>query len=107
MDEAERAERDMMAGIIGGEEYRRRIRDFARDEQARFRAEAAVLDNEAGGYPDDEPVGQMQWVNCEACGGTGEIIRRDPVGPYDDPGAAEYAEICAACEGHGIDCEPR
>lgn len=106
MNEAERADRDMMSGIIGGEEYRRRVRDFAKDEQARFRAEATVLDNDASGHADTEPSGQMQWVNCEACGGTGEIIRRDPVGHYDDPGAAEYAEICAACEGHGIDCEP-
>lgn len=79
MNEAERAERDMMSGIIGGEEYRRRMRDFAEDEQARLR-----------------------WVVCEACGGSGEIIRRDP--NARDP-SDEYAEICAACEGTGRDCE--
>ena len=50
-----------------------------------------------------EPT-RLQWVNCEVCGGSGEIIRRDPVGPYDDPSAAEYAEVCAACEGAGRDC---
>ncbi len=51
---------------------------------------------------------RLRWVPCEACGGSGEIIWRDPVGPYDDPGAAEYSEICAACEGTGRDCaEPK
>ena len=53
---------------------------------------------------DDNPT-TLRWVNCEACGGSGEIIRCVSVGPYDDPGAAEYAEICAACEGTGRDCE--
>lgn len=77
------------------------MRPLTKDHKV-YRAEAAVYDGEEG-----ETFPQMQWVNCEACGGTGEIIRRDPVGAYDDPGAAEYAEICAACEGHGIDCEPR
>lgn len=65
-----------------------------------YRAEAECIEGEDQVYP------QMQWVNCEACGGTGEVIRRDPVGAYDGPGAAEYAEICAACEGTGRDCEP-
>lgn len=50
------------------------------------------------------PVKRLRWVACEECGGSGEIIRRDPIGPYDDPGAAEYGEICAACEGTGRDC---
>jgi DnaJ-class molecular chaperone len=46
-----------------------------------------------------------RWVNCEACGGSGEIIRLNP--NARDP-SDEYAEICAACEGTGRDCaEPK
>lgn len=68
----------------------------------RFRAEATVIDNEASGHADTEPDGRMQWVNCEACGGTGEIIKGPPGEPYN-----EYVVLCPVCEGHGIDCEPR
>ena len=44
---------------------------------------------------------RLRWVNCEACGGSGEIVRRDP--NARDP-SDEYTEICAACEGTGRDC---
>lgn len=44
---------------------------------------------------------RLRYVNCETCGGTGEIIRRDP--GRDDP-AYEYATICRACEGYGREC---
>jgi hypothetical protein len=40
---------------------------------------------------------RMRWVNCEICGGSGEIVRANPVGAYQEPN--EYAELCAACEG--------
>ena len=43
----------------------------------------------------------MHWVNCEACGGSGEIVRANP--NARDP-SDEYAELCAACEGTGRDC---
>jgi hypothetical protein len=43
---------------------------------------------------------RMQWVSCERCGGSGELIRHTG---SSDP-ADEYAEICAACEGTGRDC---
>ena len=62
----------------------------------RFRAEAECLEGEG------EPEPRMQWVNCDACGGTGEIIKGPPGEPYN-----EYAVLCPACEGYGIDCEPR
>jgi DnaJ-class molecular chaperone len=42
-------------------------------------------------------------VMCEACGGTGEIIRSRPVGPYQEPD--EWAELCSACGGYGRDYE--
>lgn len=48
---------------------------------------------------------RLRWVHCEVCGGSGEIIRREP--NARDP-SDEYAEICAACEGTGRDCvEPQ
>lgn len=54
----------------------------------------------------DEAQRRMAWVRCEACDGSGEIIKRDAVGAYDDPAGAEYAVLCFACEGTGRDCEP-
>lgn len=47
---------------------------------------------------------RAEWVACEACGGSGEIVHRDAIGAYDDPAAAEYAVVCFACEGTGMDC---
>ena len=44
---------------------------------------------------------ETRWVNCEACGGSGEIIRREP--GARDP-SDEYNELCAVCEGTGRDC---
>jgi hypothetical protein len=50
------------------------------------------------------PDGELRWVNCEACGGSGEIIHRNPLADshYQEPD--EYAAICPACEGTGRDC---
>lgn len=45
---------------------------------------------------------RLRWLACEACGGSGEIIRRAP--NARDP-SDEYAELCSACEGYGRDCE--
>ena len=44
---------------------------------------------------------ELRWVACEACGGSGEIIRREPAAhdPFD-----EYADLCGPCEGTGRDC---
>ena len=50
----------------------------------------------------DEMETELRWVNCEACGGSGEIIRVVPVSTYEAP--YEYPEICGACEGTGRDC---
>lgn len=65
---------------------------------------------ECGAYErmafEEEAQRRLQWVNCEACGGSGEIIKRDAVGAYDDPAAAEYAVTCFACDGTGRDCQP-
>ena len=44
---------------------------------------------------------RLVWVMCEACGGSGEIVRRDP--SAHDP-SDEYSELCSACEGTGRDC---
>lgn len=44
---------------------------------------------------------ELRWVNCEACGGSGEIIRSDRCGEWD---AYEYAVPCGPCEGTGRDC---
>ena len=41
---------------------------------------------------------RLRWVNCEHCGGTGEIIKGGPA-PED-----EYSTICPDCEGTGRDC---
>jgi DnaJ-class molecular chaperone len=46
---------------------------------------------------------RLRCVMCEACGGTGEIIRSRPVGPYQEPD--EWAELCSACGGYGRDYE--
>ena len=70
--------------------------------------EQREMDIKSGEELDKHAAQRMRWVNCEACGGSGEIIRRDHVGSHDDPSAAEYAEICAVCEGTGRDCvEPK
>src|SRR5689334_3638295 len=82
LDEIERANRDMMCGLIGGEEWRKRMRDIARDEMT------------------GECLPRLRWVNCEECAGTGEIVRGPPGEPYN-----EYTELCPACEGTGRDCE--
>ena len=39
---------------------------------------------------------KLRWVSCEACGGSGEIIR----GQTPD----EHSDLCGACEGTGRDC---
>lgn len=44
----------------------------------------------------------LRWVNCEACGGSGEIIRRH-ASLFGDP-PDEYSELCEACGGTGRDC---
>jgi DnaJ-class molecular chaperone len=44
---------------------------------------------------------EMRWVNCEVCGGSGEIIRREP--NARDP-SDEYSELCEECGGTGRDC---
>ena len=49
-----------------------------------------------------EAMDRLRWVHCEACGGSGEIIRSNPVGAYQEPD--EYAELCGACDGTGRDC---
>ena len=49
-----------------------------------------------------EALTRLRWVNCEACGGSGEIERASIVGPYEDP--TPCAEICSACDGTGRDC---
>lgn len=46
---------------------------------------------------------RLRCVMCEACGGTGEIIRSRPVGPYQEPD--EWAGLCSACDGYGRDYE--
>jgi DnaJ-class molecular chaperone len=43
---------------------------------------------------------RLVWVNCWACGGSGEIIR---AGQSRDP-ADEYAELCKECDGTGREC---
>lgn len=45
---------------------------------------------------------ETRWVNCEACGGSGETIRVVPVSTWEAP--QEYAELCSACDGTGRDC---
>lgn len=45
---------------------------------------------------------ELRWVNCEACGGSGEIERAPIVGAYEDP--TPCAELCSACDGTGRDC---
>lgn len=45
---------------------------------------------------------EMRWVNCECCGGSGEIIRAAPAGAYQEP--VEQNELCGACDGTGRDC---
>ena len=46
---------------------------------------------------------RMRWVSCETCGGSGEIIHRNPLADsaYQEPD--EYTELCGACEGTGRD----
>lgn len=44
---------------------------------------------------------RAQWVACEACGGTGEIIMR--AHGARDP-SDEHAMLCPTCEGTGRDC---
>jgi DnaJ-class molecular chaperone len=51
----------------------------------------------------EAPEERLRCVMCEACGGTGEIIRSRPVGPYQEPD--EWAELCSACGGYGRDYE--
>ena len=43
---------------------------------------------------------ELRWVNCEACGGSGEIIHCDPGAHQCD----SYNELCSACDGTGRDC---
>jgi DnaJ-class molecular chaperone len=46
---------------------------------------------------------EMRWVNCEVCGGSGEIVRRAPYShAYAEP--VEYSELCEECGGTGRDC---
>ena len=46
---------------------------------------------------------ELRWVNCEECGGTGEIVRSEPAShAYAE--AVEYTELCSACDGTGRDC---
>ena len=52
--------------------------------------------NELGRQLQRETLSELRWVSCEACGGSGEIIR----GQAPD----ESNELCAACEGTGRDC---
>lgn len=93
-DEIERADRDMMSGVIGGAEWRQRMRDIARDECTACLGSGLLRD----GYDDAPPlhVDRLRWVACEACGGSGEIIRGRDGDDYNEP--------CAVCEGTGRDC---
>jgi DnaJ-class molecular chaperone len=47
-------------------------------------------------------LAETRWVNCELCGGSGEVEVRPIVGPYEDP--TPHGELCSACGGTGRDC---
>lgn len=55
------------------------------------------------GYDDYCPVhaDRLRWVACEACGGSGEIVRLAPGAQCQSD---TYSELCAECEGTGRDC---
>lgn len=52
----------------------------------------------------DRGPSRLRYVPCEHCHGTGEIIYRD--GEYRSgwPEPNEYAVLCSACEGYGMEC---
>lgn len=47
-------------------------------------------------------VGELRWVPCEACGGSGEVIYSNPHFGACEPD--ERADLCGACEGTGREC---
>ena len=63
----------------------------------------AAASSAPGPVPTSLAQGQLHWVACERCGGSGEVEVRPSVGPYDDP--TTCAEICSACDGTGRFCE--
>lgn len=47
-------------------------------------------------------IGELRWVPCEACGGSGEVFYSNPHFGQREPD--ECAEPCGECQGTGRDC---